>query len=68
VLARWPSDDPPLPALTATELEELQAAGGGRAVDFYLPEAMRRTGVSVVVRAPDPDYPGRRAGTRISRG
>ncbi|HEY8625400.1 MAG TPA: hypothetical protein VIL82_05280 [Solirubrobacteraceae bacterium] len=68
VLARWPSDDPPLPALTAAELEELQAAGGGRAVDFYLPEAMRRTGVSVVVRAPDPDYPGRRAGTRISRG
>jgi aspartokinase-like uncharacterized kinase len=64
VLARWPSDDPPLPALTATELEELQAAGGGRAVDSYLPEAMRRTGVSVVVRRPGPTGP---VGTRITR-
>ncbi len=34
VLARWPSDDPPVPVLTAAELEELQArrrrAGSGR--------------------------------------
>jgi aspartokinase-like uncharacterized kinase len=62
VLARWPSDDPPLPALTAAELQALQARGGGRAVDAYLPEAVRRTGVAVVVRAPGG------VGTRISRG
>lgn len=61
VLARWPSDDPPLPALTAAELQALQARGGGRAVDAYLPEAVRRTGVTVVVRAPGG------VGTRISR-
>ena len=63
VLARWPSDDPPLPALTAAELQALQARGGGRAVDAYLPEAVRRTGVTVVVR-------GARAarGTRITPG
>jgi 5-(aminomethyl)-3-furanmethanol phosphate kinase len=61
VLARWPSDDPPLPALTAAELQELQARGGGGAVDAYLPEAVRRTGVTVVVRAPG------EVGTRISR-
>ena len=29
VLARWPSDDPPLAALTADELQALQARGGG---------------------------------------
>jgi aspartokinase-like uncharacterized kinase len=72
VLARWPSDDgggcEPIPALTATELEALQAAGGGRVVDPYLPEAVRRTGVAVVVRRPDPAHPGRPAGTRISLG
>jgi 5-(aminomethyl)-3-furanmethanol phosphate kinase len=62
VLARWPSDDPPLPALTAAELQALQARGGGRAVDAYLPEAVRRTGVTVVVRSPG------EVGTRISRG
>jgi aspartokinase-like uncharacterized kinase len=62
VLARWPSDDPPLPALTAAELQALQARGGGRAVDAYLPEAVRRTGVAVVVRAPG------EVGTRITRG
>jgi aspartokinase-like uncharacterized kinase len=71
VLARWPSEDPdgsePIPALSADQLEALQAAGGGRAVDSYLPEAVRRTGVTVVVRRPDPAHPGRPAGTRISR-
>ncbi|HYB29123.1 MAG TPA: hypothetical protein VEF89_21095 [Solirubrobacteraceae bacterium] len=61
VLPRWPSNEPPLATLTAGELEALQRAGGGRVVDAYLPEAMRRTGVSVVVRAP-----GRRPGTRIT--
>jgi 5-(aminomethyl)-3-furanmethanol phosphate kinase len=68
VLARWPSDDPggwePIPALSAAELQALQAAGGGRAVDSYLPEAVRRTGVAVRVRRPGPGCP---AGTRISR-
>jgi hypothetical protein len=63
VLARWPSDDPPLEALTADELQTLQEAGGGRAVDRYLPEAVCRTGVSVTVRAP-----GRRSGTRVTPG
>ncbi|HET7047243.1 MAG TPA: hypothetical protein VFI54_03150 [Solirubrobacteraceae bacterium] len=62
VLAQWPSDDAPLPALTADELHALQAHGGARAVDAYLPEAVRRTGVVVVVRAPG----GR--GTRITPG
>jgi 5-(aminomethyl)-3-furanmethanol phosphate kinase len=65
VLGRWPSDDPPLPALTADELQALQARGGGRAVDAYLPEAVRRTGVAVVVRRPGPTRP---CGTRITRG
>ena len=45
-------NDAPLPALTARELEALQAAGGGRVVDPYLPEAIRRTGVAAIVRAP----------------
>ena len=62
VLARWPSDDLPLPALSAAALRELQARGGGRAVDAYLAEAVTRTGVTVVVRAPST------VGTRISRG
>jgi hypothetical protein len=48
--------------LTADELGALQARGGGQVVDAYLPEAVTRTGVAVVVRAPA----GR--GTRISRG
>jgi 5-(aminomethyl)-3-furanmethanol phosphate kinase len=69
VLARWPSDDPPLPSLTVAQLRALQAQGGGRAVDAYLPEAVCRTGVSVVVREPDPTHPHTHAaGTRISRG
>ena len=62
VVARWPSDDPPLPELSAGELQAIQDAGGGRAVDPYLPEAVRRTGVTVVVRAPDG------TGTRIVPG
>jgi aspartokinase-like uncharacterized kinase len=62
VLARWPSDDPPLAALTADQLQALQARGGGRAVDAYLPEAVRRTGVAVVVRRPGLTCP---VGTRI---
>jgi len=61
VLGRWPSGDPALPALTADELRALQAHGGGRAVDVYLPDAVRRTGVAVVVRAPGG------SGTRITR-
>jgi 5-(aminomethyl)-3-furanmethanol phosphate kinase len=65
VLARWPSDDPPLPALTAAELQALQGRGDGRAVDAYLPEAVRRTGVAVVVRRPGPTPP---LGTRITQG
>ena len=62
VLGRWPSGDPALPAITADELRVLQACGGARAVDAYLPEAVRRTGVAVVVRAPGG------SGTRITRG
>jgi len=50
VVAR--SNDAPVRALTAGELEALQDAGGGRAVDPYLPEAIRRTCVTVIVRAP----------------
>ena len=59
VLPRWPSGDPPLARLTADELQALQDDGAGRAVDLYLPEAVRRTGVTAVVRAP------RETGTRI---
>jgi aspartokinase-like uncharacterized kinase len=66
VLARWPSHDPPLPAMTAAELEALQARGGGRAVDAYLPEAVRRTGVGVVVRAPRAAGTPGATGTRIT--
>ena len=65
ILARWPSDDPPVPQLTAGELRALQDGGGGRAVDPYLPEAVRRTGVAVVVREPGPPRP---AGTRVVPG
>jgi len=65
VLPRWPSEDPPLPALTAAELAALQDRGGGRAVDAYLPEAVRRTRVEVVVRRPGASSG---AGTRISPG
>jgi len=52
ILPRWPSGDPPLTAITADMLRDLQARGGAQVVDAYLPEAVRRTGVSVVVRAP----------------
>jgi aspartokinase-like uncharacterized kinase len=62
VLQRWPSDDPPLAELTAVDLQAMQVAGGGRVVDSYLPEAVRRTGVAVTVRAPGG------LGTRITRG
>jgi aspartokinase-like uncharacterized kinase len=55
---------PALQSLTADELQALQDAGGGRAVDAYLPEAVRRTGVAVVLRAPGS---GNGAGTRITR-
>ncbi|MBV9337717.1 MAG: hypothetical protein JO243_17670 [Solirubrobacterales bacterium] len=60
-LTRRPSDDSPVPVLTAGELQALQELGGGRAVDAYLPEAVRRTGVTVLVRRPG----GRAGGTRI---
>jgi aspartokinase-like uncharacterized kinase len=62
VMARWPSDDPPLARLTTAELQALQDGGGGRAVDPYLPEAVRRTGVAVVVREPGRSCA---AGTRV---
>ena len=64
VLARWPSQDLPLPALTAADLQALQARGDGGAVDAYLPEAVRRTGVAVVVRRPGATGS---SGTRITR-
>jgi aspartokinase-like uncharacterized kinase len=62
VLERWPGDDPGPAALTARQLRALQARGGARAVDAYLPEALRRTGVTAVVRAPGG------VGTRITGG
>jgi aspartokinase-like uncharacterized kinase len=62
VVPRWPSDEPPLPVLTTAELRALHARGGGQAVDAYLPEAVRRTGVATVVRAPGG------AGTQIIPG
>jgi 5-(aminomethyl)-3-furanmethanol phosphate kinase len=52
VMARWPSQDPPLARLTTGELQALQDGGGGRVVDPYVPEAVRRTGAAVVVRRP----------------
>jgi aspartokinase-like uncharacterized kinase len=61
VLAQWPSHGPPLARLSAGELQALQRRGGGRGVDAYLPEAVRRTGVAVVVRRPG----ARPVGTRI---
>ncbi len=77
VLEPWPADDPtggsdgsdPVPALTAAELQALQDRGGGRAVDAYLPTAVRHTRVTVIVREPVPARPAHRAGsvgTRIS--
>jgi len=65
VFETWPPAGPPLPALTAAQLRALQRAGEGRAVDAYLPEAIERTGVTVIVRAPGPDAP---AGTQITPG
>jgi aspartokinase-like uncharacterized kinase len=65
LVARWPSDDRPLGHLTAGELQALQDAGGGRVVDAYLPEAVRRTGVEVTVRGPGPSCP---SGTRVVAG
>lgn len=62
VFASWPSDGSPLPTLTAAELEAMQARGDGLVLDAYLPEAVRRSGVVVVVRAPGG------VGTRITRG
>jgi 5-(aminomethyl)-3-furanmethanol phosphate kinase len=66
VFEMWPPATPadrPLPQLSATRLRALQRAGQGRAVDAYLPDAIERTGVIVIVRAPGPDAP---AGTRIT--
>jgi len=62
VFAHWPSNGPPLSDLTSCELARLQACGGARAVDAYLPEAVRRTGVAVLVRDPEG------VGTRITPG
>ena len=55
--------DVPRATLTAGELKALQEAGGGRVVDRYLPTAVCRTGVGVVIRAPGADS---RSGTRVS--
>jgi 5-(aminomethyl)-3-furanmethanol phosphate kinase len=66
VFETWPPATPadrPLPELSTTRLRALQRAGQGRAVDAYLPDAIERTGVTVIVRAPGPDAP---AGTRIT--
>jgi 5-(aminomethyl)-3-furanmethanol phosphate kinase len=75
VVPSWRSDDPggrgqrePIPVLTATELQALQARGGGRVVDAYLPEAVRRTGVPVVVRGSGRDRAANAEGTRIIPG
>jgi len=62
--ARWPTDDAPLPELSAVDLRALQAAGGGRAVDAYLAEAVSATGVTVVVRRPGAGT----TGTQITPG
>jgi len=64
VVATWPSDDPPLPELTDQQLRALQGAGAGLAVDPYLPEAVRRTGVRVTIRRPGTSA---LSGTRITR-
>jgi len=54
--------EPPACTMTAGELRARQEAGEGRIVDRYMPEAVRRTGVTVVVRAVGG------AGTRIVPG
>jgi 5-(aminomethyl)-3-furanmethanol phosphate kinase len=43
--------EPPASTMTAGELKALQEAGEGTIVDRYMPEAVRRTGVTAVVRA-----------------
>jgi aspartokinase-like uncharacterized kinase len=53
---------PPASTMTAGQLEALQRAGDARIVDRYMPEAVRRTGVTVLVRAVGD------AGTRITPG
>jgi aspartokinase-like uncharacterized kinase len=63
VLPRWPSDEAPLPTMSPDELRELQDGGGGNAVDRYLAEAVRRTGVAVTIRSPGS---GCNSGTRIA--
>jgi aspartokinase-like uncharacterized kinase len=50
---------------TAEELRTLQEEGGGRAVDPYLPDAIRRTGVVVTIRHPGSS---RTSATRITPG
>jgi aspartokinase-like uncharacterized kinase len=68
VFETWPPGTPadrPLPQLSTTQLRALQRAGRGRAVDAYLPDAIERTGVTVIVRAPGAPTP---AGTRITPG
>jgi aspartokinase-like uncharacterized kinase len=57
VVARWPSDDPPMSALTADELGALQARDTATVIDPSLHEAVRRTRVTVVVRRPGPPSP-----------
>jgi 5-(aminomethyl)-3-furanmethanol phosphate kinase len=66
VFETWPPGTPadrPLPQLSAPQLRALQRAGQGRAVDPYLPDAIERTGVTVIVRAPGAPT---QAGTRIT--
>lgn len=61
VFERWPPAGPPVAKLTAAALRDLQRRGCGRAVDRHLPDAIDRTGVTVVVREPHaptgPDRP-----------
>jgi 5-(aminomethyl)-3-furanmethanol phosphate kinase len=52
VFETWPRSGPPLATLSARQLRALQRAGQGRAVDPYMPDAIERTGVTVIVRAP----------------
>ena len=61
VIEHWPSQGQPLQHLTADELGALQAKGDARVVDAYLAEAVCRTGVTVIVRAP-----GSWSGTRVT--
>ena len=65
VFETWPRSGPPLVTLSVRRLRALQRAGQGRAVDRYLPDAIERTGVTVVVRAPGAPPS---AGTRITPG